>query len=278
MSTRLSLLYFTVAELAAAAGLPAQPPCPRGTLPAYAHNDYENPRPLHDALSLGYQGAEVDVFLIDGELRLGHKRRAARRGAALEAQYLAPLRSLVARCGRLTAAGRPFLLTVDIKEKSRETFDTLVALLARYPELFSPHSGKGADRHGTPAVEVVLVGWAPPALADGGPVPLGRQVQLQSTDARPAETTEPAVRLISLDYSKTMGRWWVTPAQRRRWLSTLRAVRAAHPAQRIRAHHVPVSEKVYQKLLAAGVDLIGTQSLDATAQLLSRVVRPAAAP
>jgi hypothetical protein len=271
--TRLSILCFTVAGFAAAAGLPAQPACPRGALPAYAHNDYANPRPLHDALSLGYQGAEADVFLVDGELRLGHDRRAARRGAALEAQYLAPLRSLVARCGQLTADGRPFLLTVDIKQKSRETFDTLVALLARYPELFSPDSVKAAaDGHGAPPVEVVLVGWAPQALADSSPVPLGRHVPLTRADAWAVETADPGNRLISLDYSKTMGRWWATPARRRRWLSTLREVKAAYPARRIRVHHVPLDARVYQKLLAAGVDLIGTESLAATARLLGRDV------
>ena len=34
-------------------------------------------------------------------------RRAERVAATLEAQYLTPLSSLVARCGRLTADGRP---------------------------------------------------------------------------------------------------------------------------------------------------------------------------
>ena len=264
--TRLSLLCFLFGELAAAA-LSAQPACPRGALPAYAHNDYANQRPLHDALSLGYQGAEVDVFLVEGLLRLGHDQRAARRGALLEAQYLAPLRSLIARCGRLTADGRPFLLTVDIKKKSHPTLDTLLALFARYPELFS-----SGDGHVTPTIEVVLVGWDPREIASVSPMPFGRQMQLRRADARAAEHTDPGVRLISVDYSKTMGRWWATPARRRRWLSALREVKAANPRRLIRVHHVPVNERVYQKLLAAGVDLIGTESLAATALLLRRVV------
>ena len=32
---------------------------------AYAHNDYRNPRPLRDALSLGYRGVEADLFRVD---------------------------------------------------------------------------------------------------------------------------------------------------------------------------------------------------------------------
>jgi hypothetical protein len=53
----------------------AQPACPRGELPAYAHNDYRNARPLEDALSMGFRGVEVDLVLVDGVLRVGHDRR-----------------------------------------------------------------------------------------------------------------------------------------------------------------------------------------------------------
>lgn len=264
--THYSIIYFALAWLAATAGLPAQPDCPRGALPAYAHNDYKNPRPLYDALALGYQGVEADVFLVRGELRLGHDRRAAKRGAAFDAQYLAPLRSLVARCGPLTAAGRPFLLTVEIKEKSRETYDTLAALLARYPDLFTPDSA--------PAVEVVLVGRDLAPGAENSTGPPRRQVELLRADTRGVVTTDPEVRLISVDYGKTMGRWWTTPGRRRRWFSTLRAVKAANPAQRIRVYHVPVNERAYRKLLDAGVDLIGTQDIIATARLLGPAARP----
>ncbi|HEY9225447.1 MAG TPA: hypothetical protein VIP11_02290 [Gemmatimonadaceae bacterium] len=276
IANRRSLLCFAVAGLAAAGRLPAQSVCPRSSLPAYSHNDYTNPRPLQDALSLGYQGVEADVFLVDGELRLGHDRPAAERGAAFESEYLAPLRELVMRCGPLTADGRPFLLDVEVKEESRPAFDTLVALVARYPDLFSPRGGNEAEGGpGEPIVDIVLVGWDPQALADASPVRLGRQLRLQRADGRAVETTDPAVRLISLDYYQRMGRWWmkVTPWRRRSWLSTLRAVKAASPTRRIRAYHVPVDEGVYRDLLAAGVDLIGTQNITATARLLSAVRR-----
>lgn len=248
----------------------AQSDCPRGALPAYAHNDYANPHPLHDALSLGYQGVEADVFLVGGELRLGHDRRAAEQGAAFEAQYLAPLRSLVARCETLTASGRPFLLNVELKEQSRPAFDTLVALLARYPELFAPGGNAVAGGHSAPALDIVLVGWDPLVPADGSQMSLGRQVRLRRADGRAVDTTDPSIRLISLDYSERMAKWWMrmVPARRGRWLSTLRAVKMACPSQRIRAYHVPVDQRIYKELLAAGVDLIGTQSLAATARLL----------
>jgi len=273
--TRLSVVCFTLGGLTAAAQSPGQPDCPRGTLPAYAHNDYINTRPLHDALSLGYKGVEADVFLVEGVLRLGHDRKAAARGAAFEAQYLAPLRSLVARCGTLTADARGFLLNVELKEVSPSTFDTLVVLLARYADLFTSRGGNVApDGRTAPAVEVVLVGWSPPVLPDDTLIPMGRQARLRHADERALEVTDPSVRLISLDYGKTMGRWWVTAGKRRRWLATIRATRAAFPAQRIRAYDVPVSERVYRDLLGAGVDLIGTMHLERTARVLGAVRDP----
>jgi hypothetical protein len=269
------LVRLTTAVLASTGLLPAQPACPRATLPAYAHNDYANPRPLLDALSLGYRGVEADVILVGGDLRLGHDRRAARRGATLEAQYLAPLHSLVARCGTLTADGRPFLLTVELKEASQPAYDTLLAVLARHGTLVRPSSGNASDeRSGAPAVEVVLVGWHPPAPSAGGPVPLGRHERLRRADGRALDISGPAVRLLSLDYGKTVGRWWVTAAARRRWLATLRATKAASPALQIRAHNVPVDARVYRELFAAGVDLIGTEHLAATARLLGTWARP----
>ena len=166
-------------------------------------------------------------------------------------------------------------MDVEIKEESRPTFDALVTLLARYRDLFSPDGESVDDGHGAAPIEVVLVGWEPPALPDSSPVPLGRQLRLRNADGRAVAITDPAVRLISLDYYKTMGRWWMTltPGRRQRWLSTLRAVKAGCSGRRIRVYHVPVDKSVYQDLVAAGVDLIGTQSLAETARLLHSASR-----
>lgn len=284
--TQLSLLSFglaacsssrTVPQPAAAVGVPlsAQSSCPRGRLPAYAHNDYLNAHPLSDALSLGYKGVEADVFLIHGTLQLGHERRAAAQDGALETLYLAPLRALVARCGTLTDDGQPFLLTLEIKEKSRPTFDALVAVLARYPDLFSRSDGQAAEfGQGMAPVQAVLVGWYPPDFADSISVPLSRQARLRRADGPPADAADRAVGLLGLDYAETIGRRFATPAQRRRWLSAIRATKAMFPARRIRAYHVPVKARIYRELLAAGVDLIGTLELTETARLLGGATVP----
>jgi len=262
-----------VAVAAANAQLPVPDDyCPRGALPAYAHNDYLNAHPLYDALSFGYQGAEADMFLVDGKLQLGHERRAAVRDGTLEGLYLKPLRALVAKCGALTADGQPFLLTLEIKEPSQPTFDSLVAILARYPDVFSrksPHPTASGDS--LPPVQAVLVGWYPPGFAEHTDVPLSRQARIVSADKPPADASDRDVGLITLDYTETIGRRWQMPSHRRRWLSAIRATKAKFPGRRIRAIHVPVNERIYSDLLAAGVDLIGTRELAEAARLLANV-------
>ena len=270
----LTLLSLALVVAASIGHRPSRSDCPRGSLPAYAHNDYLNARPLHDALSLGYQGVEADVFLVNGKLQLGHERRAAARDGTLEMVYLAPLRELVARCGTLTADGQPFLLDLEIKEESRATFDTLVAVLSRYPELFSADSGKaGESASVAPPVQPVLVGWYPPGFVDSISVPLSRQARLQTAGGPPVDAADPDVGLISIDYEQTIGRRWQWPAHRRRWLAAIRATKTQFPAQRVRAYHVPVNQQLYRRLLDAGVDLIGTLELPETARLL-RAISP----
>jgi hypothetical protein len=254
-------------ELVAPFALVAQSPCPRGALPSYAHNDYENERPLTNALTLGFRGAEADVFLVGGVLRVGHDRRAARKGRSLEELYLAPLQALVARCGKLTADDGTFFLALEVKETSAATHDSLVALLGRYHELLAAPK---------PAVHVVLVGWHPPTpfLDSSVHAQVSWQHRITKDNRDQHPQLDARVRLLSLDYGKTMGRWWVRADERRRWLARLREVKAGAPDRLLRVHNAPVDARVYAELLEAGVDLIGTKQLAKTARLLA--VPPAA--
>lgn len=241
--------------------------CRRANLPAYAHNDYQNARPLAEAVELGYRGVEADVFLVNGQLRVGHDRRRAARGGTFEALYLAPLAELAKRCGRLTdSADAPFLLLVEIKDESRPTYDSTVALLARY-ERWIAHD---ATQRGRP-IEAVMVGWHPPKHSrSGGDPSVMRQQRIASYGDTIMKDAAGEVRLLSLDYGKTIGRRWTTAVGRRRWLETIRAARRASAGRLLRAHNVPVDARVYDELLAAGVDLLGTTELARTRVTLSR--------
>lgn len=250
MQQRVATGAFAIALLVTARPGATQQRCPRGWLPAYSHNDYTNPHPLFDALNMGFSGVEADVFLVSGTLRLGHERKHAERGPELETVYLKPLSALLQLCPT-ESDRRPFLLTIEQKEESRETFDSLAALLSRYPELTR------GDR-----VSVVLVGWHPPAteLAHAGFRSAKIQARIRD-DAAPTSANAPLVGLASLDYGQTMGRWWRTPAGRRAWLRAIREQKRVAPGIPIRVYDVPERADVYRELFDAGVDLIGTKDL-----------------
>lgn len=251
-----------------AAPAAAQAACPRATLPAYAHNDHENLRPLVDALEAGYRGVEADVFLVDGQLRVGHDRNQAARSGTLEALYLAPLAAVAARCGTLTdSASGPFLLLLEIKDESTPTYDALMAALARHDRWLTVD----ARRRGRP-IEVVLVGWLPSPRGTGGRLVM-RQQRIDARGDTLVAPDDRRIRLLSLDYGATMGGRFRLPATRRAWLETIRAARRAAGERTIRAYDVPVDARTYRQLFDAGVDLIGTRDLQATSAVLEGMRR-----
>jgi hypothetical protein len=235
----------------------AQQCSPSRLLPAYSHNDYNNVRPLEDALALGYQGVEVDYVLVGRELLVGHGRGEVMPGRSLERLYLAPLRERVRRCGWVQSAERPFLLTIDYKDQGRWGYRALHELLEKYTDVVG---ATGNPR----AVQVVLVGWHPPLreLARDPVKLVTVQAHISRSGLRiPGDTN--LVGLVSLDYGKTM-RWRGRGALSKddqRVLQHITAARAALPNRLIRAYNVPPEPGVYRLLLRSGVDLIGIKGL-----------------
>jgi hypothetical protein len=246
---------------------PTQQCTPRPLLPAYSHNDYLNPHPLQDALALGYQGAEADYVLVEGELLVAHGRANAMRGRTLEGLYLAPLRERVRWCGWVQSPNRPFLLTIEYKERGPQGYEALHELLKKYADLLGSWSAPGP-------VQVVLVGWHPPLRELTGDSLQLAKVQAWITRAGlcvPDGDTA-MVGLVSLNYGKTMG-WKGSAAlssEDRRTLGFIAAARRALPGKTIRAFDVPARPEVYRVLRDAGVDLIGTMELRETAALLPK--------
>lgn len=247
-----------------------EPPCEVGApLPAYAHNDYENARPLFDALALGYQGVEADFHLVDGALLVAHDRHEVRPERTLESLYLAPLRGWIQRCGTILADGRPFQLNIEAKTEGYGAYHAMTAALARYRDMLTVVRD-GREIPGP--VQVVLVGWSPP-LDELAAEPERLAAVQWYADHPEGVPDAPAhlIRLISLDYGR-ITKWdgrGNPPADVQGMLARLVAARDAVPGRRARVHAVPVNGRVYQFLLAAGVDLIGSKDLSGTGQLLT---------
>jgi hypothetical protein len=106
----------------------------------WSHNDYEQSRPLENALELGFQMIEADIHLIDGELYVIHDHPEDLESTpVLEELYLNPLAERIDRLGGdvLPESSLPFYLVIDIKTEAESTFEAITDLLDSYTELFT---------------------------------------------------------------------------------------------------------------------------------------------
>ncbi len=246
-----------------AAGLPAAaaPGDDRAVVPlrhAHAHNDYEHARPLFDALDHGFGSVEADIYLVDGQLLVGHDRKDLRPGRTLEKLYLDPLRERArANGGRVYRDGPSLWLLIDVKTEANATYAALDRVLARYDDLLSVvRDGKFEER----AVTAVVTGnRAQEAIA-------AQDVRRAGIDGRPTDldSTAPAHLMpwISASWG-SLFRWrgeGPLPDAERAKLRDL--VRKAHAHGRlVRFWATPESPAVWKELRAAGVDLLNTDKL-----------------
>ncbi|MFJ9118533.1 phosphatidylinositol-specific phospholipase C/glycerophosphodiester phosphodiesterase family protein [Streptomyces sp. NPDC102394] len=106
---------------------------------AHAHNDYEHPRPLFDALDHRFGSVEADIFLVGDQLLIGHTESDLDPTRTLESLYLDPLAALVkANHGSVYRGYRkPLQLLIDIKTEGSSTYLELDRHLRRYRHLFT---------------------------------------------------------------------------------------------------------------------------------------------
>jgi len=119
---------------------------------SHAHNDYEHPRPLLDALSHGFVSVEADVHLIKGELYVTHNKPISLKNIkTLQQLYLQPLDSLVRLNGGRVYPGYagPFYLMIDFKTDADETYVKLQDVMRDYKHLL-----KTAQQDGPVAIYI----------------------------------------------------------------------------------------------------------------------------
>lgn len=225
---------------------------------AHAHNDYEHKRPLFDALEQGFCSVEADVYLVDGELLIGHERRQLRPGRTLEKLYLAPLKARVRdNGGRVYRDGPIFYLLIDVKTDAKPTYAAVDKLLARYGDMLSV-TREGKFQAG--AVTVVITG-----NRDQQTMML-QKVRYAGIDGRPSDVDSdaPAHQLpwISASWG-SLFRWkgdGPIPAAERDKLRELTGKAHRH-GRMVRFWATPEKTEVWKELLAAKVDLINTDRL-----------------
>jgi len=239
---------------------------------AHAHNDYEHPRSLLDALAHGFTSVEADIHLVGDRLLVAHDLDEVTPERTLESLYLDPLLERVrehggmvypeadedsASSGGKRSDPRPFILLVDIKSDGPETYLSLHRVLERYREMVV------TVRDGVVEPGPVLV-----IVSGNRPIDLGSRqpVRYAAFDGRLDDLGSDAPRHLIPLISES---WWsrfswsgsgqIPSAERAR---LQRITETAHQqGRRVRFWATPESPQLWEELLQSGVDLINTDRL-----------------
>ncbi|MFD6920604.1 phosphatidylinositol-specific phospholipase C/glycerophosphodiester phosphodiesterase family protein [Streptomyces sp. NPDC059944] len=245
---------------------------------AHAHNDYDHPRPLLDALDHRFGSVEADIYLVGDQLLVAHDPVDLDPTRTLESLYLAPLAARVrAQHGSVYRGHRaPLQLLVDIKTEGSSTYRELDRHLRRYRHLFTTYA-HGRVRPG-PVTAVISGDRAARAPMEAQTVRHafydGRLTDLGS--AAPASF----VPLISDNW--TLNFSWLGegpfPDAERAKLRTIMSTAHLH-RQKVRFWATPdvagpARDALWRELLAADVDYLNTDDLGGLQEFLDAHDRP----
>ncbi|MFF6978437.1 phosphatidylinositol-specific phospholipase C/glycerophosphodiester phosphodiesterase family protein [Streptomyces sp. NPDC008343] len=272
LTTRRRALTTLGAALAGAVALPAtgalageQKHRPRPLWRAHAHNDYEHPRPLLDALDHRFGSLEADIYLVGDQLLVAHDPEDLDPRRTLESLYLDPLAARVRANHGSVHRGhhKPIQLLIDLKTEGASTYLELDKRLKRYKHLFTTYA------HGR-----VLPG-AVTAVISGNRAartPMDAQtVRRAFYDGRLADlgSAAPASFIPLISDNWTLNFTWLGvgefPDAERQKLHGI--VRAAHSrGQKVRFWATPdaagpARDALWGELLAADVDFLNTDDL-----------------
>ncbi|MCX4702595.1 phosphatidylinositol-specific phospholipase C/glycerophosphodiester phosphodiesterase family protein [Streptomyces sp. NBC_01373] len=272
LTTRRRALTTLGAALAGTVALPAtsalageQKHRPRPLWRAHAHNDYEHPRPLLDALDHRFGSLEADIFLVGDQLLVAHDPVDLDPARTLESLYLDPLAARVrANHGSVYRGYRkPLQLLIDIKTEGSSTYLELDRHLKRYKHLFTTYA------HGR-----VLPGPVTAVISGdrAARTPMEAQtVRRAFYDGRLADlaTSAPASFVPLISDNWTLNFTWLGvgafPDAERQKLRTIMGTAHAR-GQKVRFWATPdlagpARDALWAELLAADVDYINTDDL-----------------
>ena len=233
---------------------------------AHAHNDYEHPRPLFDALDKGFASVEADIHLVDGALLVAHDADEVSPTRTLQSLYLDPLRKRFRENnGKLTPSGEPLILLVDFKTAAEPTYRALELVLESYRNLLTNYQG---DHILPGALSVIISGNRPintlAAQTHRWAAIDGRLPDLVQNSVPPS-----LIPLVS-DNWKNHFTWEGTgpcPPSEQQKLKSL--VNRAHEQERlIRFWGNPDQESYWRLARQVGVDLINTDNLSGLSSFL----------
>lgn len=268
MSRRSALLGATGALAVPSVGMStaraAEGAAPQPLERAHAHNDYEHARPLDDALAHGFTSVEADVWLVDGDLYIGHDGPDLTR--TLRSLYLDPLRARARRAGHNVYDhwDGSLRLLIDVKSDGDAAYDVLQQQLSAYPDLMTVWRN---GRRKTRPVTAVLSGELANRMAPQGDTRwFGFDGRI---DALPTGANAEQIPLVSENWSKffTWRGEGPMPADQRQRLHDI--VGGLHAdGYQVRFWATPDTDEtartaVWREEIAAGVDVLNTDHLAA---------------
>src|SRR4030095_5545516 len=161
----------------------------------HAHNDYEKPEPLFNALRNKVFSIEADVFLINDKFFVAHTINEVDSQKTLETLYIRPITILFDKNDGKVSEDKnySFSLVIDIKNRGTESLKKLSYELQSFPKYF--------DRTVNPrAVQIIISG-------DRGPIDSWKHYpSFIYFDGRPYEkydsVTLAKVAMVSDNYTK----------------------------------------------------------------------------
>jgi alkaline phosphatase len=112
----------------------------------HAHNDYEKPEPLINALSYKAFTIEADIYLSGNRILVAHDKKDLPTAKTLDSLYLQPIIKLFKQHKGSISADKNYspILMVDIKENGDEVITELIKLLSAHRFVFDRSVNKKA--------------------------------------------------------------------------------------------------------------------------------------
>ena len=225
---------------------------------AHAHNDYEHPHPLMDALEQGFCSVEADIHLVNGKLLVAHDSAHLDPSRTLESLYLDPLRAIIKKNGgRIYPNGPECTLLIDFKTKGEPTYAVLREVLAKYRDIFTVFRNGKKE---TNALTAILTGdYSRDALAADGIRYAAGDGKLPDLKSNPPASLVPWISENWAPQFKWRGKGEMNETD----LVKLREiVQQAHAqGRRLRFWGAPDKLEFWKMLAAEKVDLINTDDL-----------------
>jgi hypothetical protein len=239
---------------------------PKPLVQAHAHNDYEQKRPLLDALDNGFCSFEADIHLVNGQLLVAHNRSQVKTNRTLQSLYLDPLRERIRKNGgRVYAGGPECTLLIDFKSDWHSMYPVLRKALEQYSDILSTF--RDGQKQTNAIIAIVTGNRAKEMFA--------REIVRYAAydgELSDLDSTAPATLIpwISSNWTHTFG-WRGSgnfPESDRTKLKEI--VRKAHEkGRKVRFWGAPDTPVFWRELLACEVDLINTDDLDGLERFLT---------